>query len=1433
MPITPEQQQDILALTVTMFNATPGADNLNDFADNLEFHDGNMSGLAADLAATGVFQEQYAGRSTQDEVIETALGILSIPPDSDGYALAEEHFQGRFAEGWSLSDILVEASEYLFRGTDIDPSLADVAATLQNKVTVSNYFSDVKQMTAPTLEPLQAIVADVDETSTSVDDAIMAIDAMNPPEPGDSRVFTLTQQADYFAPDAEDPAHRTTDEDTEFRAPVTQNETGSGQLANTFETGDVLNGGANSLNELRADLIATGTVSDPSSFPGAAISATTDNIQNVFLRAQTPQQDTADNTTWSATVDAEKMTGVQQWWSDNSRSNIRIEDIRTTPMSTDFGMQSTDPAVSYEAYFNPLFMEGLDNDSTLSVWVQQVDENGNLIPGIELENISVREINFDLNGESFSLATEAMEEADTWEALETALNGDPEDPDNAGALADAGLDNLTATHQGNGRFIINDPDGGTFEIEPDEALIFGAASDIDVRNRVGVGAPEEGPTETDLILDGAGNGSQGGDVNLAAMSGDRGIEVINVDVDRDSHIASLSSVNSPNTRSIFDPVSGWWERSFDAETQLEEVFVDHRADGAQGNLQIGTRTQTPLGESTFVDDRLNTDGLTNVREFNAIGFASEIKLGATLDQGIFNKYLDPAEDTVQFSYLFGDGGTNLNLDVDGQVSRDVDFALDIVGGLGDDRFNLTGSMAVKDTIKIDGGEGSNTVSVRSTTADNVSSGSDFDEFVNIQTLVVEGDNNTVQDTISGNMGGLEQIIVATNAPVDTTLSNVDSETDVIVNGKNHTLGGGNSDNAQRFGEIAINNSPGTEQAIELYNTARFEGQLVVDTLSVDRNDSDTDPSSNVDTLIIDSQARIDREQSNAVTELHAGSARNVELIGDKDLGVNVVDLATKPINPNIEKPLTVDGSELDANLTLGFNAALNQESNNDELTGTDGEGDTLALWGAMGAGTFNATVSDFEHVQFGYHQDLAVSDKLGGDISRGISGRYDAGNDAGVGSYQIANSDAAVTLDNLGSTIDVIFGEAGGDDESQTLAGPITLNGSDDQTDINLKVLSPIALANGLPQLEINEYSTINVDVQRSGSPSERLVLNLDLDPIARDDDEVDFDASALNVDAQIGVDLWGPGVQFVDGMDITTGSGDDRISMASATSLTVDAGAGKDVFIYDTSTDSARDARDTILGFEARQDGQVVDKIDIRTLMANEDFEQFAYLGDVDGVDGDLNGEFKDRREDWLDDNPGVDAGSVLFGIYDVSTRGGVMYFDTNRNGAVGELDAEEASQQDITSDLAIRMPGIARDVLTDENFMADSIDPPEPPQPPVVEGVQIDEAITYEAVDGIVDTFIIDISGSPADEVFGPGFDGAAEITGFNSAEDTLIFNDVGNSGISIGDILAANGFNVNQNVFENQLDYLFNIDPDGNEATIEVSGVGAQSADFIEVA
>ncbi|CCK79580.1 DUF4214 domain-containing protein [Desulfobacula toluolica] len=990
----------------------------------------------------------------------------------------------------------------------------DDALILANKTEVGLYHAD-QGATGTDFS-----LANIDATDASVASAMAAVDATI------TERLTLTQRADKSTG---------TDGDDVFVAPVTQNEIGSGELANTFETGDVLSGGQGA-DVLRADLIATGTIQD--NFNGAAISATTTGIEAVYLTAITPQIDTANNTTWASTIDAGRMADVEQWWTDESRADVQIEDIRTRPQDTVFGMELTDPNVSYSAFFNPLFLDGdMSAESALTLIVQEITD-GQAPSVTELENITVREINFSLGGTDYTLDTEDIRAANTWADLETAI---------AAELVEQGLATLSVSHTGNGVFEINDSEGTAFAVEDGEALILGVASDIDTRNRLEVGRLEtEGQTSSTLILDGAGSGSQGGAVNIAAASGDRGVEVMDVQVGRDSHISSLASENNPR-----NVASG-----FEMEQMLEEVNVTH-TDAGTGTLQIGTRTVDAQGVSTTTDDRLNTDGLTDVRIFDASGFDAALKVGAALTGNAFDKYLADADDTVQFSYLLGDAGSNLNLAVNNVLAGDVDFALEIVGGDGDDRINLSG-LADKHQTAVDGELSDNTLEVNTSTGfaatQNgfdvaVAAGTDlnaaetsFDDVSNIDTVVIGANTvnvgaqanvaaaqaaaiapaananfaDTTHDISAGGFGDVDNFVIATNTTVDytiggvafttningitdTRLINLDATTQTAeVSGKNQTLGAGNSDNNQAFGTIRLSNTTGSELDLALSNTARATGRLTVNALTIDGNTSE------VRTLNLDSAGT--RQTSNTVAALNGNLVNTFNLEGSQDLRItNLASAANSiaAIAADIDS-LDVDASTLEGDLYLGVTGAVVTAidgamgtNRTVELIGTEGTADILNI--RDGVTTTNATtISEFETIRFG---DGGTGIAASPSIT--VATNFNATNVADVDLYDLIDSTVAISLTNLRATENVQINSV--DTNGSTVNGDVTLAAANPTTGsaVNVDFVSDTVAGAvdasfwgvGGNNLNVQDFAAINLDM--GGSTVDSYDYNFELNLMA------------------------------------------------------------------------------------------------------------------------------------------------------------------------------------------------------------------------------------------------------------------------------------------------------------------------------------------------
>lgn len=885
-------------------------------------------------------------------------------------------------------------------------------------------------------------------------------------DPGPSDGLTLTTGQDSLTGTAGDDV---------FSAPIVQNQLGA--VTNSFESGDSLDGGAGR-NILEADITASVSGTIPI---GPAISASTENIQEVYLRHQFPVLEVVNgNNVGLATIDAENMIGVEQWWSTDSRNTIVLEDVRSTSADTTFGFRNSDPsqltggnnpgnpilATDFQAFFSPEALLGIDEEVESTITFT-LFENDNVAG--ELENITVFEVRYILDGQLQTLNSSALADAETYTELVDAINAE---------LLERGIENVTAaTVPGQPRFTLTDSDSGVFAA--DSFLVLGLPPGT-VTNQPVVGEPivDEGLITTNIVLDNVGRTSEGGSMIVGSMSTRGGVEAFDVTVQRSSWLQSLDSTNNV----------------------LEEVVVES-AMSDTNYLYIGTGTESNPGLNnqqrvpTTTDDRLSPTGLTDVRLFDATAFTGELRLGASLTNNIFDKYLAGAEDTVEFEYLFGDNDTNFTLVLNEQIARDSDFALSIVGGAGDDRFNLAGN-TTKSSTSIDGGEGFNIVEVTTTTNDSVTVASTgasqaFGEFLNVDRLVVAGNSTTTQNIVTGNMdgAGLSSIVIATNgAATNTTIERMLIDTELTVSGKNFTVGPNNNNMNQSFGVIniaGVRELPGdTVLEVKIDNTARFDGMLTINRLSVtDENPANT---SGADSVVLESAGV--RDTLNRVSDFNAIRTADLTLIGTQAMGINVTALGATPgVSGSLDT--TIDASDLGGRLTLAVNAnGVLNNSDDDVLIGTTASmNDQLALYG-VGA-DLDTTVSGLESIQFGWlasgvvntnriDTDTNVNGPLAFD-----GGRYDALNTSDVSNYIIGNVGGGgntFQLVGLRNNDTVTLGDASGDD-SQIIGNAgqtITLQGNGT---LNINALDVLDAANfgALALFDVSGVDTINADIAR------------------------------------------------------------------------------------------------------------------------------------------------------------------------------------------------------------------------------------------------------------------------------------------------------------------------------------------------------------------
>ncbi|MGM0984662.1 MAG: DUF4214 domain-containing protein [Pseudomonadota bacterium] len=915
-------------------------------------------------------------------------------------------------------------------------------------------------------------------------------------EEGIAAVEDATQTApDLTLTQGTDDLTGTPGDDT-FTAPLAQNELGG--VTNTLASGDSIDGGEGT-DELRADVISENTQVGGTS---TVIEPETTSVENFFFQAQseaTPLvgelgigefiedlselDDITDlfdlslslGSTAPVVIDAGSMQGVEQLWSSESRADLQIEDVRSNPNATTIGMEGTDHNVSYFVKYDADVIAGDFGDSAVTY------EFSNLLaPADELDIGTaaegwVDELSFQIDGELVTLNGNDVAAATTYQELEAAVRAslDAQGYEDISVSLDESFTAPATVGGGAGaQMVLVDPEGRTLS-EP-QINVADAAPAGALYFNSDTGAPTEQDVETNVILDNVGRNDVGGILDIGGMS-NKGVQVFNVEVDEKSWLAQMQS-----TSVSVDPDT-------DSFHHLEVVNVTHLAGGAEGDLAIGSQESPANTDGDWTSmptgGRVMTNGLQDVRVFNADGFSGAINLGASFTNEIFGRYLDDAEEPVNFNYDGGDGGNLFTFDFEGEtVGTDPDFKLNVTGGSEDDRFNF-GGVFDWNNVSVDGEEGFNTLETESSIG---TTGNEPAGFNSIEKLVLAGDSNV--DAGMAELPGVQEVWVATNG-TDSMITDLGADTTVTLSGKKQTLGNANGDNDQDIGEVTLTDAQAEDQLVTLDNTARLDGVLTVESITVDG------PDSNVDTLTLNSAGR--RDTRNVVQDISAAAASSILLTGSQDLAAKVTSLAT-----GTDQELTVDGSELEGDLDLVVNGALLEEGSDDVITGTAGENDTLALYGT--GLDVSPTIEDFETLQLGYNSFGALSTTLGGG-SEAFDGTFDVGN-ADADTFIIAHESGDITLEGLSSGDTVVIGEEGVGTDTLEFDNNIFLQGSGD--DININILDTVDYGSSTlfdnsgfnDGLFVNGFATINLDLAMTGG--EDVDLNLMID---RDVDDTTF----------------------------------------------------------------------------------------------------------------------------------------------------------------------------------------------------------------------------------------------------------------------------------------------------------------------------------------
>ncbi len=184
MALTTAERTNIIKLVVGMFNAAPGATYLADLTVAFEANGRSLSNLAKDLALTPAYKALNPVFQTAAEFATAFLTPLGLQANT----VAIDFITAKFNLGVSKGQIAYEALVALDASTATE--FATAKAIVNNKTTVSEYYSVTKGVAQTNVGTLQQVVATVTSTAASVTAANTAIDNGVGVSGGGTVVFT-------------------------------------------------------------------------------------------------------------------------------------------------------------------------------------------------------------------------------------------------------------------------------------------------------------------------------------------------------------------------------------------------------------------------------------------------------------------------------------------------------------------------------------------------------------------------------------------------------------------------------------------------------------------------------------------------------------------------------------------------------------------------------------------------------------------------------------------------------------------------------------------------------------------------------------------------------------------------------------------------------------------------------------------------------------------------------------------------------------------------------------------------------------------------------------------------------------------------------------------------------------------------------------------
>lgn len=533
--------------------------------------------------------------------------------------------------------------------------------------------------------------------------------------------------------------------------------------SNSLQSADRIDGGAGN-DTLFADMGAS---------QAFAVTPITTGVENIVIRAQSEATAQGQNNvglTGRVQIDAERITGATRFESNNSRSDVIIEDVRILPSQitkdiTVAWVESDPGHVDYGVYFDQYSLRNQTSASS-SINLQVMDTGAAARGEAPLKDSNYRAFTFTVTppGQAarvVTLGSDAIQAAQTYAELRAAFQAELDREFGAG-VANATL---------GANFTVVDPlsstlvTGQTVVLTTQSATVFSTpagsgwladgvappASNFYTNFNTAAASSADLVT-VKVLLDDVGRGSTGGDLVIGGLStgvtsSSLGVQRFEVEVRDNSKLESMKSTNNTlrevvivngetsNSGYAYVPtVTNAGNLTVNGNSGVNGAYVGGTGPQGVGNVDGQNGNNTPLPNSGAVTNF----GFTDVRLIDGSAMTGQLAFTAEVTSNSVAKYLNlrdiqalPAGDNVHFTYNGGAAADTffVSLASDAVASRNTinpgreDFTFTLDGGAGNDNLvvrivpgALTGqsqawyaNQKLNANITLNGGDGNDTI----------------------------------------------------------------------------------------------------------------------------------------------------------------------------------------------------------------------------------------------------------------------------------------------------------------------------------------------------------------------------------------------------------------------------------------------------------------------------------------------------------------------------------------------------------------------------------------------------------------------------------------------------------------------------------------------------------------------------------------------------